>query len=114
MTKRTVVRGVVSIVLVVSCVAASDRNRERGSPRGVRNASIVVVNNTLDPICVYMDGRFIGECRPFVRQTIRSRVFGKVKLLGRLRCDTWGPDELTLAPGKSATWRLGESNRHGR
>jgi hypothetical protein len=114
MVKRTIVHGVVPIVLVVSCVAWSDRNRERGSPLDVHSASIIVMNNTLDPICVYLDGRFIGECRPFVRQTIRTRVFGKVRLLGRLRCDTWGPDEFTLAPGRSTTWRLGESNRHGR
>jgi len=110
MAKGTVLRGVVSIVLVMSCLAWINEH----SPGAVRDASIAVVNNTLEPICVYMDGRFVGECRPFLRQTIRCRVFGKVKLLGRMRCDTWGPDVLTLTPGKKATWRLGESNRHGR
>ncbi len=75
-------------------------------------AELVVANYTNSPISVYVDGEFVSQTSPFLKQTIQTTRKGKVRLVGRCLCDSWGPDTVTLSPGKQIVWKLGESNRH--
>jgi len=114
MAKRSIVRGVLTMLAVAACAGGSSPMRECRPSVGNASALIVVANRTIEPICVYVNGRFVCVCPPFGKQKIRSHVLGKVQMFGRMRCDTWGPETFTLAPGKTMTWRLGVSNRRVR
>ena len=66
------------------------------------------------PVYAYLDGKFVGCCEPFFKWTIRNTGSGDLQLLGRFRCDTWGPVSIHLEAGESATYTFTESARKSR
>lgn len=71
-------------------------------------ASLVLANRTDRPIYVYLDGRFVTRCEAMSEQVVRSFRLGNITALGRFRCDTWGPEMLTLTPDAPSRWILRE------
>lgn len=71
-------------------------------------------NHTDSPIYAYIDGRFAGRCEPFFVHTFETVSAGEVQLLGRFRCDRWGPQRLRLSPGRITSWTFTEADRVSR
>lgn len=106
MSKRLVLPTAVLVALIVPLGRPVSLASEPAPRAGHRFATLIVVNGTACPVLIYADGRFIARCEPLTRQKIYSRAFGEVQLVGRSRCDTWGPNRVTLQPGRTIVWRL--------
>lgn len=112
MVKGSILHSAGLLVLLATCGAWVSRSTECVSS-SARKARLIVENETECPVSIFINDRFIVHCEPFTKQTIRSGISGKVTLIGRSRCDTWGPKIVRLIPGRTVTWRLGHSNRRG-
>lgn len=68
--------------------------------------SIKLMNKTDRPIYVYLNGRFITRCEANRTQTVDCTIEGDVTGVGRFRCDTWGPEKLSLHAGETTRWEF--------
>lgn len=114
MNPSLLIRGTVLVILAAACVSWTSRASDCTPREARRLAALVIVNHTSCPIEVFIDDRNVVRCEPLARQTIRTARCGEIRLSGRSRCDSWGPVTKRLAPGKTAVWRLGASNRKSR
>jgi len=74
-------------------------------------ADLYLANETTSVIGVYIDGKLAGFCEPMMTLHVRSARLGRVRLVGRCRCDQWGPDDIMLRPERPAKWRFTEASR---
>lgn len=105
--------------IVIAFAAALTSPRAVARPAGVNEcggptgyASTLVIENLTDcSIDVYIDGKFVGTSNPCLRATVRAGRHGEVVLVGRYRCDTWGPKTLNLQAGRTTTLVFTEMGR---
>lgn len=80
------------------------------APRAKSCATLSLVNRTDRPIYVYLDGKFITCCESGMRAVVECSMLGDITGIGRFRCDTWGPRQLTLKAGEQTEWILAEQS----
>jgi hypothetical protein len=74
-------------------------------------AQIQFTNQTDSPIDVYLDGQYKGHCESGGKLRVAEPRSGKLILLGRWRCDRWGPSLLRVRRGAIATHAFTEVDR---
>lgn len=85
--------------LVIASPTAADAEKKRGP-------AIKLLNKTDRPIYVYLNGKFITRCDARRSQTVDCTIEGDVTGVGRFRCDTWGPEKLSLRAGETTRWEF--------
>jgi len=71
-------------------------------------------NRTDCPIHVYLEGRYLGCCESYGSLRAEEERSGDLILVGRFRCDTWGPMTMRVRPGTGAGHTFTEGERVGR
>lgn len=92
---------IILIILVGTLATASPGSAEGESKR---KPAIKLLNKTDRPIYVYLNGKYITRCEAKRCQTLDCAHEGDVTGVGRFRCDTWGPKQLTLRDGETTRW----------
>lgn len=88
---------------------ASANENSKSSSTG--SSRLVITNETNCPVQLFIDDEYIGVCESFATINIRSERLGRVTLVGRSYCDTWGPVRRTLRAGEISTWKITERER---
>ncbi len=118
MSIRPFSRFAYAMILALSVSASSGAARPARDvgcgPSQTSRSVLTLQNHTDSPVYAYLDGKFVGCCEPFLKCTIRNTGSGDLQLVGRFRCDTWGPVSIHLEAGQSATYTLTESARKSR
>lgn len=104
----------IASVSVMGAVAAVPDDDVACVPSQEIRSMLTLRNHTDCPIYAYLDGKFAGRCEPFLKATIRKVGSGDLELIGRFRCDTWGPVKVHVKKGENATYTFTESNRRTR
>ncbi|MBK8266772.1 MAG: hypothetical protein IPK83_00040 [Planctomycetes bacterium] len=84
---------------------------ENSKASSTGNSRLVITNETNCPVQIFIDDEYIGICESFAIMSIRSERLGRVTLVGRSYCDTWGPVRRTLKAGETSTWKITERER---
>jgi len=69
------------------------------------------VNQTDTPILVYLDGAYQGWCAPAGKLSVGGSAAGERIVLGRFRCDHWGPAKIRLERGRLTRHVFTEADR---
>ncbi|MFQ5430208.1 MAG: hypothetical protein ACE5E1_07855 [Phycisphaerae bacterium] len=112
MSIGTTSHGILWIAVALCCGGAREPPSSCDPGAQPRSALLIIENHTSCPVYLYVNGRFVARCEPCLKLKVYTTVYGDVSLVGRSLCDTWGPQNVRLAPGRTTTWRLGASNRH--
>ena len=91
--------GVVAVLLLAMCPVLMGGATEREVAD--QRATITFRNHTSCPVFVYINGQFVERCEPCLILTLKSPLVGEVEVVGRFRCETYGPQKLTLEKGKT-------------
>lgn len=76
-----------------------------------RGAVVQFANQTDCPIHVYLEGRYLGCCEAFGVLRADEERTGDLILVGRFRCDRWGPTVLRIRPGGMIRHSFTEGDR---
>jgi hypothetical protein len=108
-------RSTLSVWVILAGLAPSAGRADRPSecpeqpPAGT---SILILEDRTDsPIYVYLDDVFVARCDNLQKQKVLLDRCGEVTIMGRFRCDTWGPRVIKLQPGKTTSCAFTEVGR---
>jgi len=107
MSIRRIAQSIAGILILAPSTQAFASGAGCDPQRPARTARLVIENTTVCDVAIYVDGSFAGVCPALMTLPLQTRMTGTIRLMGRSRCDVWGPYTLTLAAGKTVRWRIG-------
>jgi hypothetical protein len=99
--------------VILTCALSASALGPLHDPPGDPAAPALVqfVNQTDSPILVYLDGAYQGWCAPAGKLSVGGSTAGERIVLGRFRCDRWGPAKIRLERGRLTRHVFTETDR---